>query len=167
MTTLYLVRHGESVWNAAGIIQGQAEAPGLTPAGRAQAAAAADALAPLAVPAIWSSDAVRATETAEIIGSTLGIPWETTSLLRERNWGLLQGAAKDDALLIEALLPDGEPLPGGGESRNDLHARVRSFMATVTGDAIVVTHGDVVAAIGRLYGVAVAEGNAAVTEVAV
>lgn len=165
MTTLFVVRHGESVWNADGVIQGQRDAPGLTDLGRAQAAEAAESLAAHGVWSLWCSDATRAVETAAIIGERLGLRAQSTALLRERHWGSLQGAAKSEALPLERTLADDEPLPGGGESRNELEQRVLEFVGSVAEPAIVVTHGDVLAAIGRRWGAPVNEDNGSITRV--
>lgn len=149
---IFLVRHGESVWNAAGVIQGRGPAPGLTERGRAQARVAAESLALVETLGLWCSDAARARETATIIGSRLGLVPRFSPLLRERHWGSLQGAASESALAVEAGLGDDEPLPGGGESRREVEARIAEFVSVARGPVVVVTHGDVVAAAQRLWG---------------
>ena len=58
-----IVRHAQTVWNASGKIQGQADPP-LSEDGRAQCQAVADRLAPVSIQAIFSSDLVRAREIA-------------------------------------------------------------------------------------------------------
>jgi broad specificity phosphatase PhoE len=67
---LFLVRHGESTWNAEHRLQGQLDPP-LSAAGREQARALAPAVARLGVPAgrTVSSDLSRARETAALIGA--------------------------------------------------------------------------------------------------
>ena len=78
MTTLLLVRHGETDWNAARRIQGSSDIP-LNDTGRAQARGTATGLAErMAVlyggvrPIVVSSDLSRAHETAQIIAAELG-----------------------------------------------------------------------------------------------
>lgn len=92
--TLWLVRHGQSGWNVAGRIQGQSPAaPGLTAAGREQAAGAARELARRAPRAnlIVASDLTRTAETAEIIAAHLGFPVEFDHAVREQSLGDLEG----------------------------------------------------------------------------
>lgn len=94
MTTLILVRHGETEWNRARRIQGRTDIP-LNDDGRAQARETAlrlvDEIA--AGPAVViSSDLSRAKETAEIIAEGVGVPLLHTSPdLRERAYGEAEG----------------------------------------------------------------------------
>src|SRR3954471_11917270 len=64
---LFLVRHGESTYNAEGRLQGQADPP-LTPRGRAEAETLAGLLDGVAPERVVSSDLVRARETAALLG---------------------------------------------------------------------------------------------------
>src|SRR4051794_23005095 len=94
--TLLLVRHGQSEWNAAGLMQGQTPHVPLTSLGHRQAAAAADALAALAGAgagpgALLSSDLLRAVQTAEHCAAATGLPVITTAALREQGYGVLEG----------------------------------------------------------------------------
>ena len=86
MTTLYLVRHGETEDNVRQIMQGQTQGE-LTEHGREQARQVADRLASKPIDAIVSSDLQRAVQTAEIIAEPHGLPINQTTLLRERDWG--------------------------------------------------------------------------------
>jgi 2,3-bisphosphoglycerate-dependent phosphoglycerate mutase len=67
MTTLLLVRHGETDWNASGRLQGHTDQV-LNDLGRRQAVELADRLANDGVAALYASDLARARETAEILG---------------------------------------------------------------------------------------------------
>ncbi len=82
--TWYWVRHGQSTWNAIDRMQGQELSPPLTDLGREQAARAATELAGHDVTAIVASPALRALETAEIIGEHIGIKVQVDPLLLER-----------------------------------------------------------------------------------
>jgi probable phosphoglycerate mutase len=86
MTTLILVRHGETDWNIAGRYQGQADPP-LNAKGRAQAESVAAQLIGTHIDAIYSSDLQRARETAETIGTKLKRPVQIGKELREINQG--------------------------------------------------------------------------------
>ena len=90
MTTLLLVRHGETDWNAARRWQGHADVP-LNERGREQASTLAEELAADPVAAIYASDLSRARETAEIVGTRLGIPVVLDADLREIDVGTREG----------------------------------------------------------------------------
>jgi broad specificity phosphatase PhoE len=139
--TVHFVRHGESTWNVARLIQGQTLTPELTARGVDQAHEVAASLAPLGVRRIVASDAARAQQTAAIIGARLGLEVESTPLLRERHWGIFQGGGRAEALAVEAGLAPDEPLEGG-ESRHDVRERWREVAADLgDGPVVVVTHG--------------------------
>jgi broad specificity phosphatase PhoE len=93
---LLLVRHGESEWNAVGRWQGWADPP-LTPAGEAQARAAAAELAGVELDAVVSSDLRRARQTADIVAAFLDLlPVHVEAGLRERNVGDFTGLTRDE-----------------------------------------------------------------------
>ena len=90
---LLLVRHGETDWNAAGRIQGCTDTP-LNARGRAQAAALAEKLrSSERAEALYTSPLRRAAETAEIIGSALGLRPEPVEALREISFGVWEGCS--------------------------------------------------------------------------
>jgi probable phosphoglycerate mutase len=147
---LVLVRHGESTWNALGIVQGQANAPGLTNRGRRQAATLARQLLDRPVVALMSSDLTRARQTAEIIAERIGTGVVVDDLLRERDFGVLEGGSSTK--LTGAVtgvdgrrVVDADVRPAGGESVRDLYDRVARFVDSVgdgpDGDVVVVCHG--------------------------
>lgn len=90
MTTLLLVRHGETDWNAEGRLQGHTDRP-LSDYGRRQAQQLAGELEDEELEAIYSSDLARARETAEIVGERLGLPVVLDPDLREKDWGTWEG----------------------------------------------------------------------------
>lgn len=90
MTTLYLVRHGQTESNAAGIIQGQHDSP-LTQLGQDQAQAACQQLSTVDFQAAYSSDLGRAYHTAQIIAEPHHLSIATDERLRERNFGPYEG----------------------------------------------------------------------------
>ncbi len=89
-TTLWLVRHGESTWNAQRRMQGWADPP-LTERGRWQARQAAQRLADLPLTAIYSSTQQRATATAHEIAGVTGLEVQTDERLREQGFGEATG----------------------------------------------------------------------------
>jgi probable phosphoglycerate mutase len=121
-TRVYVVRHGETEWNASGRQQGHLDSP-LTALGISQAHLLAKGLAKKKIDILYSSDMGRAVQTAEIIAATLSLPVHTEARLRERNLGILQGLTREEfearypeaARLFDArdpdyVLPEGESL---------------------------------------------------------
>lgn len=103
MTTLYLVRHGETVDNVNRIMQGQTQGE-LTEKGREQAREVAERMAAVHIASFVSSDLKRAYDTCRIIAAPHGMDILTTPLLRERDWGGFTGKYIPD--LKDAEWPD-------------------------------------------------------------
>jgi broad specificity phosphatase PhoE len=148
--TLLLVRHGQSEWNAAGLMQGQTAHVPLTSTGHAQAEAAAAELAGLAPGALISSDLVRAVQTAEHCAAATGLPVVTTPALREQGYGELEGRPSRELWDVVDWTDPHWAAPGG-ESLAELHGRVEAFLkdlgAEPPADVIaLVTHGDIIRA---------------------
>ena len=153
MTTLILVRHGETEWNRARRIQGRTDIP-LNDDGREQAREAADRLAAEIAPGpvvVISSDLSRAKETAEIIADGLGVEvLHTSAELRERSYGEAEGIETSEFARrwgdwYSAEVP-------GAESRADLRRRALRAIRRAVRDArrsaaphaptvVVVAHG--------------------------
>lgn len=103
MTEFWLVRHGQTDWNLAGRWQGQAaSAPGLNETGFAQAHAASAQLETNNFSALYTSDLLRARQTAEIIAEPLGLTVTLEPRLREINLGHWEGLLASE---IEAQYP--------------------------------------------------------------
>jgi probable phosphoglycerate mutase len=136
MTTLLLVRHGETDWNALGKLQGHTDRP-LNEYGRRQARALADRLADdERIDAVYASDLARARETAEIVGDRLGLPVGLDPDLREKNWGNWEGLRADER---DAVVYDGETSEAHRERM--LRAVERIVGRHPGGRVVVVTHG--------------------------
>jgi broad specificity phosphatase PhoE len=151
--TLWFVRHGESTWNASGLVQGQAEGSVLTARGRREAARAAEQLGRARVSAIWTSDLERAHETAAIIGHVLHLPLRYERALRERNFGTAEGRPlRELSTAVSGIegdrVVDADVRPPEGESLRAMYHRVAAFMddavADASDNAVVVTHGGVI-----------------------
>lgn len=129
MIWLLLLRHGESEWNVAGRVQGQAPGVRLTDRGRHQAREAAAALRGRGATLLMTSDLLRARETAQLIGRELGLPVTSARELREQALGELEGRARSE--LREEPTPPGvhinEVRWGGGESVADVYVRLTGF----------------------------------------
>jgi broad specificity phosphatase PhoE len=130
--TLWLVRHGESTWNSAGLAQGHNDEAELTERGLRQAAQAAAQFGYRPVRAIYASDLRRAQQTAAAFAAVLGLPVHPDARLRERSLGVLEGtshAAIGPAAtgLGDGLVIDPDVRPPAGESVRDLYLRAASF----------------------------------------
>ncbi len=150
---LWLVRHGESEWNASGVVQGQLD-PCLSESGRAQAVRCARALSAQPKPeAIYSSDLLRSRETAVAISSALGVLVQVDVGLRERSLGDAEGRpstllGSDRSGIADGRVVDADAAPLRGESVRQLHERVTGCAAAIlsshVGDVVLVCHGGVV-----------------------
>jgi 2,3-bisphosphoglycerate-dependent phosphoglycerate mutase len=136
VTTLLLIRHGETDWNADGRLQGHTDRP-LSDHGRRQARKLAEELSGEEIEAVYSSDLARARETAEIVGDRLGLPVELDPELREKDWGNWEGLTAVERDRVEFA----------GESTEAHQQRMLRALERISerhpGDArvLVVTHG--------------------------
>jgi 2,3-bisphosphoglycerate-dependent phosphoglycerate mutase len=129
---LWLVRHGESTWNTAGLAQGHNDEAELTERGLRQAAEAAAQFGYRPVRAIYASDLRRAQQTAAAFAAVLGLPVRQDPRLRERSLGILEGSAHKAigpsvTGLSDGLVIDPDVRPAAGESVRDLYLRAAAF----------------------------------------
>ena len=149
MTTLLLVRHGETDWNRDGRWQGGSDTS-LNDLGRSQARALAQELDG-SIGVVYSSDLSRARETAEIIAAKLGLEIRFDPRLRERGFGSWEGLTTPE---IEERFADshrrwlaGESAgPDDAETFEDFFARVNGFLDDVLRrhpdeEVLVISHG--------------------------
>jgi probable phosphoglycerate mutase len=143
MTTILLVRHGETDWNLERRVQGHTDRP-LNETGRAQALALADLLADEALDAVYSSDLARARDTAAAIAARHGLDVIESRELREKDFGSWEGLTDTE---IRARFPDAHRGAwGDGESGTELADRVVTALRNIAaahrgGRVVVVTHG--------------------------
>ncbi|HEX6037561.1 histidine phosphatase family protein [Longimicrobium sp.] len=148
---LYLVRHGETAWNAHNLWQGTMDVP-LSPRGRRQADALREALAPVPFDAAYTSPLRRARETADRVLAGRALAPTVVPALRELCYGLRQGwgvAARARSGLDRAWRdrPWEVRFPGG-ESLEEVSRRavpaVRAIAAAHPGGCVLVSaHGHV------------------------
>lgn len=148
MPRLFLVRHGESAWNAEGRLQGQAD-PELSPLGREQAAAVAPVVAKLPATAVVTSDLARARDTAALAGHPDA---PTDPRWRERTLGEWETHLEREVATRQEMtrFRAGDLVPPGAEAWPDFQARVAAAaeeLAATGEDWIVFTHGGCVRAL--------------------
>lgn len=162
-THFWLIRHGETEWNANRRLQGWLDIP-LSEIGLRQAQQLAAYLKTVASPrfdGVYTSDLSRAAETARLATAHLGLPVITSQALRERNYGRYQGldwAALSEGLAAQGVnLRDPDQAVEDGESLRQFAERVRSaFHGLAQENAgknlLVFAHGGVIDIAWRLAG---------------
>jgi len=148
---LVLLRHGRTEWNAARRIQGQADSR-LDALGHAQAEAVAPVLAALRPACLWSSDSVRARDTATYVAAACGLTPVYDARLREYSLGPREGLhhheyeAEAPEEYAEFVRSNWDVVPGAerhAEVAERMVAALTDVAAAVPDDgvAIVVSHG--------------------------
>jgi broad specificity phosphatase PhoE len=125
---IYLIRHGETPWNAEQRILGATDIE-LSESGRFQAETLAEFMSDRPIHAIYSSDLKRAFQTADALARFHGLEVRTHSGLREMNQGILEGLTFEQLKekhpdFLESWKKDPTSLCiQGGESLSDLQER--------------------------------------------
>ena len=161
-----LIRHGESLSNREGRVQGQADVK-LSDTGRQQATAVASWCKSQSLHKksgeLWSSPLCRARETADVIGTAIGLSAQIEDKLVELNAGVFQGHLWDDLAdrfpedVAQWRSGDVDFQIPGGESRRQLAERgshaLQSLSCRPVDSMVIVAHGGVLtAALGLLVG---------------
>ena len=153
---LLLARHGETDWNAMGLIQGQQDRP-LSPKGFQQRKNLFFHLQTVPLVKIYCSSLQRSLQTARPLSEENEIPIIPVAELDEAKLGVFEGEHKvnfsDDhsRIMYESFLKDeiNIILPGGGENLRDVHARIQKPLQQIThavaeqGHVLVVAHRNV------------------------
>lgn len=126
---LYLIRHGQTAYNAQRRFQGQVDVP-LDATGLDQARAVAHHLKDVGVTRIFSSDLTRAHDTAKELANVTGLSVTLDAGLREIRVGEWEGYTRDEILVkwpeeLRLWSTGADVTPPGGESRRDSNLRVR------------------------------------------
>jgi len=150
---LFVLRHGQTAWNAEQRIQGHLDMP-LNDTGHWQARCLAQALHGETLSAIYSSDLQRARDTAAPLAQAQGLVVQLDAGLRERHFGSFEGHSFAE---IEARWPeqalrwrqrDPDFGPGGGEVLRSFYERCVAcalrLASTHAGQSVaLVAHGGV------------------------
>ena len=146
---LFLVRHGQTSWNAGGRAQGHSDVE-LDDTGLQQSERLAQRLSTLGIRRIFSSDLKRCTQTAQALSRLTGQALELREDLRERTFGVLEGAhftelrAWFSGESRAQGLSEFEVRPDGGESVKDVWKRLGKFerlLERSVENTVVFTHG--------------------------
>jgi len=136
MGQIFIVRHGETVWNLEGRIQGHTDVA-LSGKGIDQAARLAHRLSSVSFDAAYASDLSRASATASRILQGRDVPLHPTSRLREYHKGAFEGMTDEE---LRARFPDEylsyvskdlDYAPKGGESTRDVSDRMSSVICEI------------------------------------
>jgi probable phosphoglycerate mutase len=151
-STLYVVRHGQTEENAAGILTGQNDSP-LTELGRVQArkngALLKELVGDLSRADFFSSSLHRACTTMELLRARAGLAplaYRADRRLMEASMGDWSGAIYDQLKVTDKARWEAREADRWnwtaprGESYAQLHARVGEFLATLRRDAVIVCH---------------------------
>lgn len=140
---LYVVRHGETIWNKERKVQGITDIP-LTDKGREEAKQLQELIRNLNIDVVISSPLIRARETAKIITNS-SLPINTDDRIKERDWGLNEGADIDTVdkwdcwdVILNTRVQNIEPI-------QDFMYRVSDFIEDIKirykdKNVLVVTH---------------------------
>ncbi len=157
MTEIWLVRHGETEWNREQRFMGQENIP-LNRAGLQQAADLAASLRGQHFDALYSSDLLRARQTAEALAATLSLPLQLDARLREVMLGVWQGQTHAD---VQARYPlqwaerytnPPDFRPPAGETISEMADRAAPILDEIAaahpnGRVLLVSHGILLAAL--------------------
>ncbi len=151
MGQIFIARHGETVWNREGRIQGHTDV-GLSERGIEQATKLANRLNSVKFDAAYASDLCRASETAAVILHGREVPLHPTSKLREYHKGAFEGLTDAE---LKSRFPGEYPsyiakdldyAPDGGESTREVSARMSGVINEIKerhldDTVLVVGHG--------------------------
>lgn len=180
-TTILLIRHGQTDWNATGRWQGHQDVP-LNETGEQQALALAKRLRAWPITTVYTSDLSRARATATAVGQVLNIDPQVDSDWRERSLGKLEGMTRREVQLYfpQVYVPQNFVDAPDGETYETLRTRVlRAFarVASLHADetTAVVTHGGTIRIIvshilclpDRFYAPFSLRGNTGITRIEV
>lgn len=151
MLQVYLVRHGETLWNAARRIQGQSDSA-LTAKGELQAHQVGERVKSLGITHVIASDLGRTRRTAEIIADACGCDVTVDPRLRELNMGVLEQRALDSLTpeeerwrktlvdgTVDGRIPEGESMR---EMADRMHQALNACLELPAGSRpLLVSHG--------------------------
>ena len=159
---LYVVRHGETIWNVENRVQGVTDIP-LTDQGRLDATLLKDLVKDINIDVVISSPLERAIETAKILTDGK-MPINTDDRIKERDWGLNEGANIDEVDRWDCWDVILNTRVQNIESVQDFMYRVSSFLEDIKvrykdKNVLVVTHSAVIRVIHYMLGTIPEDGD--------
>ena len=160
--TIYLTRHGETKWNEKKLVQGHTDIP-LNEKGKKQSELLKNKLKNINFDAVFSSNLLRAKNSAEIITWEKKLPVKTTNALKERFFGRFEGKPLEDLVktIGEVMTVSKEEQKRlkiyDVESDDDILLRLLPFIKRVAADysgknVLMVTHGGLLRAFLKFMG---------------
>jgi len=157
MTELWLVRHGQTDWNLANIVQGHSDIP-LYDTGLTQARELAEKLSGTHFDALYCSDLLRARQTADILAESLNLEVVIEPRIREIRQGVWEGYSIPEILLMfpeEFRRKNENPLVPAAEGAESVAEVVRRMVGVANElrerhmgqRLLLVTHGFAIAAL--------------------
>ncbi|MBQ3796345.1 MAG: histidine phosphatase family protein [Butyrivibrio sp.] len=156
---VYVVRHGQTDFNAQKIMQGRSDIP-LNDTGRAQAKAAREKLGDIKFDVVYSSPLIRAVETASIIGAVPKEQIITDERIIEACFGKYEGMVYGKMglpMILFWAVPEIFPAPATAETTDEMIERIRSFFKELETkgyeNVLITCHGGIIRVIrGYLEG---------------
>lgn len=143
---IYLVRHGQTLFNAKGRVQGWCDSP-LTKEGMAQAVAVSKSLQSIPFEYGYSSTSERAMDTLETIIGKRKIPYTFLKGLKEINFGSLEGDKEEEVFTDTSVYERGF-VEFGGETIPSSTKRFKDTLESIAKkhqeNVLVVAHGGVI-----------------------
>ena len=149
-TFLFIVRHGETIWNVQRKMMGKTDIP-LSHRGKVQARAIAKLLAGYPIDVIYSSPLTRTLQTAKAIRTNKTTPLILHAALKERDFGVLEGKTYEEAHAYGTPMQYGESKyypyfrPPDGERLLDVENRTKLCIQDLTHhrgkNIVIVSHG--------------------------
>ena len=159
---LYVVRHGETIWNAENRVQGISDIP-LTDKGRLDATLLKDLVKEINVDVVIASPLERTIETAKILTDGR-MPINTDDRIKERDWGMNEGANIDEVDRWDCWDVILNTKVQNIESIQDFMYRVSSFLEDIKvrykdKKVLLVTHSAVIRVIHYMLGTIPEDGD--------
>jgi len=159
---LYVVRHGQTIWNVEKKVQGITDIP-LTDKGRKEAKELQELISTLNIDVVISSPLERARETAKILVDS-SLPINTDDRIKERDWGMNEGAYLDTVDTIDCWDVILNTKVQNIECVQDFMYRVSSFIEDIKirykdKNILIVTHSAVSRVIHYLLGTIPEDGD--------
>lgn len=143
---IYLVRHGQTLFNQQKKVQGWCDSP-LTQEGILQAVAVSKTLQSISFEYAYSSTSERAMDTMHYILQDRSVPHAYVKGLKELNFGSLEGEKEADVFTDISVYEKGFEMYGG-ETLPTCNQRFMACLETIAkshvGNVLVVTHGGVI-----------------------